>query len=197
MTLPALGTRVVFCRYSPLLYRFKTLSSWAAVSSIPQWSSPLKAEEKNYLDEEQPAQDKTRFNLNEALSMGVPQRPAPWQGGDVGRKSLSATGQVSHQTQPRHSRGWLTQLLAPGLQAQSTEENSSGDQHQPIQGTPKLCLLISFSPASLIFPSDAHWSKALKNPQISVTGNYSCLKAILLVISEDLWKCHLWLWLLK
>lgn len=40
--------------YSPVKFSFK------------------KAEEKNYLDEEHPAQDKTRFYLNEALSLGVP-----------------------------------------------------------------------------------------------------------------------------
>lgn len=56
------------------------------------------------------------------------------------------------------------------------------EQHQPIQGTAKLCLLISYSPASFIFPSDAHWSKALKNPQISVIGSYSCIKATTLVV---------------
>lgn len=54
-SLPAFGILVVFWRYSPLLYRLKTLSSWAAVSSIPQWSSPLKAQKNNELDEEQPA----------------------------------------------------------------------------------------------------------------------------------------------
>lgn len=119
MTLPAFGTRVVFCRYSPLLYRFKTLSSWAAVSSIPQWSSPLKAEEKNDLDEEHSAQDKTRFHLNAALSTGAPWCPTPRQGCDVGRKFRSSykSGFTPGMTQ-------AFQLVAPGLQAQSTEENS-------------------------------------------------------------------------
>lgn len=93
----------------------------------------------------------------------------------------------------------------PGIPAQNPRsagtkdwgEPPTRDQHQPIQGIPKLCLLISYSPASFIFPSDAHWSKELQNPQISVTRNYSCLKATALVISEDLWKCHLCLWLLR
>lgn len=124
MALPAFGTRVEFCRYSPLLYRIKTLSSWAAVSSIPQWSSPLKAEEKNDLDEEHPAQDKTRFHLNEALSMGALWCPAPWQGCDVAGNPWVPTSQVSHLTWPRHSRGWLVQLVASGLQTQNTGENS-------------------------------------------------------------------------
>lgn len=38
--LPDLGVRVVFWRYMPLLYKCKTFSRCAAVSSIPHWSSP-------------------------------------------------------------------------------------------------------------------------------------------------------------
>lgn len=163
MTLPAFGTRVVFCRYSPLLYRFKTLSSWAAVSSIPQWSSPLKAEEKNDLDEELPAQDKARFHLDEALSLGalgvlLHGRAVTWAG-----NPWDPTSQVSHLTWPRHSRGWLIQLVSPGLQTQNTQKRSTSAN----TGNSKallahwqsiICLLIS--PASFIFPSDAtlrHW----------------------------------------
>lgn len=164
MTLPAFGTRIVFCRYSPLLYRFKTLSSWAAVSSIPQWSSPLKVEQKNDLDEEHPAQDKTRFHLNEALSTGAPWCPALWQGCDVGRKSLSSykSGFTPDMTQA------FQRLACPAGSPRPAGRKHWGElstrhQHQPIQGTPKLCLLISYSPASVISPSDAHWGKALKN----------------------------------
>lgn len=157
----------MFCRYSPLLYRFKTLSSWAAVSSIPQWSSPLKAEEKNYLDEEHSAQDKTKFHLNEALSMGALWCPAPgmWCG-----QEIPELLQVRFHT-------WHN----PGIPAQNPKsagtkhwgEPPTRDQHQPIQGIPKLCLIISYSPPSFIFPFDAHWSKELQNLQIRVTGNYS------------------------
>lgn len=180
----------MFCRYSPLLYRFKTLSSWAAVSSIPQWSSPLKAEEKNYLDEEHSAQDKTKFHLNEALSMGALWCPAPgmWCG-----QEIPELLQVRFHT-------WHN----PGIPAQNPKSAGTKhwgeppqeiniNQYREFQSCACSLAIAHHHLFSLLMHTGAKNCKTSKSGLQATTH----LKATALVISEDLWKGHLSLWLLR